>query len=1280
MLVLVTLATIALMIWGPVTESKVKQMITDQISKALETPVSFTSIGLDIFPPAVEFRDFQFQKDNSPLQSVYAEKIKLTVGLSPSLTGKVRIKNVAIEKPKLKFKFSDMKFEKKQKSKSKFRLPTLRDLVKIQIDQIQVAETALQFEFPGKYFVEIDSGTAGFRRTRGVEYWTWTGTALARKGQSTKKIEKVEILVERKKQEINIQHFFISGEQNAIAMKGKAYPEADLQININGAAKDLLQTMSDMNLMRGKPFLSGDYAVDAQMKGPWDNLNNRGKVTFNNIDLEGRKFKQVQTNFEVVKNQLRKLDGEIFIDDSKLHFDVTNIEQNNKAQYFVMGENVNYDIVQKAIDPTTKSIINARLNVRAQGTIQVKPFLMQGTHQIQSSSMKFLLPDILLPYLPLHLKSVDAQGSLTWNMEDGAQLEGPISSAGMNGKYQFKFPSPRIVQSTWEFGVNKFGEMFDKDYPIRGVGKITGGLNAKEGEMKALFAMDIKDVQYHGSEKASLTGDLIFTNTGTEISNVKIDTNNKKATAKFYGHFMHDPLAENTVEGECKNFDLAWISKLASRKYSFVDGIEGRGDAKVSLRGATAKLEGTVTLDSANVDWKSEKINQLNAKLHIDPAGVDFQNLNINSPTFQINGKGAIRDDEYRGFNVKANKAPISFLGFPAWFSHYMSRVNGTLNLNGPIDNPEVKLNGEMFLVDPETALSKNVGTFKAEGPAAKLAYQIDAYDKKFLSDGTVSLGDTVSIAASGKMNKFGLFSFINETQSAVTGKWEFAGQLDQLKTWNGNVSVDAFELRSNKLTYRNKSPFDMTIANGIFHLTPFSLGDREANVQVAGKSDVDENLNLTVKGKIPLSVFTLLPLKINRADGMAHADLKWSGKLRSPVLNGTVSVRNAYLQNQLFPHAIEDLELQADIEQNRVKMKYFKGRMSEGVVEGRGDLFLAAKSSDMRIFLSGTVDHSWLHFPEWLPALISGNFTLEGNVNKPFLKGNFTVLEGVYKDEWDWKKQILTIGKAARTTRIYRKEEETMQFDLSFVSNNGKFLLRNDIATAQMRGEMRLLGSNSSFGLLGQIEILGGEMIFLERKFTLSPGVVNFTNPNEFMMAFDLNASTRIENTNTDIFLDIRTEQNQIRAYLSSNPVKEETAIIALLTFGADLDDLAVTSGAEQGVSLSLIPSVLSGPVQSRLQTGLKKIKLIDSFQFVPYFSEDTKTTGLRLQVAKKLFTKSRLTYSTDLFDAGNENIFAVEQTMNRNITVQGSVRDNRAEANEDYDLGVDVEFRFDF
>jgi hypothetical protein len=1067
----------------------------------------------------------------------------------------------------------------------------------------------------------------------------------------------------------------IDGIENHILLTGQAYPEAKMNLDVTGKTQDLFVLLKDMELMKGNVKLDGNYKLNSKLRGPWNDLNQDGKIVLEKINLQGRKFDQVQADFLVRKNQLKSIKGSLAVNDTKLMFDVSNILQNKKGQFSVRGEKVNYGDVQRSIDPEVNPILRSFLNVNAEGEITIQPFTLKGKYKVDGPQIVFDFPPMLTPYIPLELKQIEAQGTIDWDMQKGCQLEGPIKTAGMNGTYKFSFPEPAVVDGTWNFGINQFGELFTKDYPAAGKGKITGGLQVDHGDLRANFLLDIKDFQYAKHEKSSLTGDLIFTDEGTEVSNVVIATNNKRGIANFSGKFGNIENPQTSVEGTIKDFNLAWISDLTSRRFPFVKGIQGRGSATVSLHGPSEAIEGRVLFDSESFDWKNEHLDQVSARLRITPTGLDLQDVRFSAEQFQVTGKGGISNDKYEGMVVKMARVPVALIGMPEWLSMYVSSMDGDLYLNGPLADPEVTLTGKMYQPNAESSVLSDAGVFSARGKASKLNWEVDAFEKSFRSTGVLQLGDKTIIEAAGEMTKFNV---LPTTNSLMTGQWQFSGDVSEIKTWNGNFKVSDFEISNNKFTYRTKAPFELAANQGVIHLTPFRLGDKDSSVSIKGHTDVDQNMFFSMSGKMPISLLTLLPLKLNRAEGLADVDITWTGKLSQPVLNGKFHAKNAFVQTTLFPHAIEDLELIADIEQNRIKAHSLKGKMADGNIEARGDLYLPTAKQEARIFLTGTVDQSWLRFPEWLPILISGNFILDGNLSRPLLKGDFTILEGLYKDEWDWKKQVLTIGKTARTARIYRKEDEGLQYDLSFRSTNGKFILRNQIASATMRGDLRVLGTNANVGILGQIEILEGEVVFLDRRFRLNPGAVNFINPNDVNLSFDLNAMINIENI--DIFLDIRTEQDQIRAYLSSNPVKEETTIISLLTLGVELNDLAVAQSSEQGMSLSLLPSVLSGPVQSRVETGLRKIKLIDTFQFIPYFSEESKTTSMRLLVGKQLYSKIRLSYSTDLFDTGLDNIFALEHLINNNVKLMGSISDNRLETEQDYDIGFDVEFRLDF
>jgi hypothetical protein len=87
-LIILTLIVIAVAIWAPRSKTWVIHVVSDQLTKYLEAPVTFSDIHFGFFPPSVEFENIEFKKEDSPLEYVSSGKIKLTLGLAPSVSGK----------------------------------------------------------------------------------------------------------------------------------------------------------------------------------------------------------------------------------------------------------------------------------------------------------------------------------------------------------------------------------------------------------------------------------------------------------------------------------------------------------------------------------------------------------------------------------------------------------------------------------------------------------------------------------------------------------------------------------------------------------------------------------------------------------------------------------------------------------------------------------------------------------------------------------------------------------------------------------------------------------------------------------------------------------------------------------------------------------------------------------------------------------------------------------------------------------------------------------------
>jgi hypothetical protein len=130
---------------------------------------------------------------------------------------------------------------------------------------------------------------------------------------------------------------------------------------------------------------------------------------------------------------------------------------------------------------------------------------------------------------------------------------------------------------------------------------------------------------------------------------------------------------------------------------------------------------------------------------------------------------------------------------------------------------------------------------------------------------------------------------------------------------------------------------------------------------------------------------------------------------------------------------------------------------------------------------------------------------------------------------------------------------------------------------------------------------------------------------------------------------------------------------LVTLLTVGTVSGTLASPqepSGLTEGLAL--------GFVSGTLQDQVEKIGLIDTFQVVPDYSQVNESTELRLLLGKSITRDLGIFYSTDLYNAGINQEVKLQQNINRNFSLLGVVKNN--EVNDNVDLGVDLEFSFDF
>ena len=214
----------------------------------------------------------------------------------------------------------------------------------------------------------------------------------------------------------------------------------------------------------------------------------------------------------------------------------------------------------------------------------------------------------------------------------------------------------------------------------------------------------------------------------------------------------------------------------------------------------------------------------------------------------------------------------------------------------------------------------------------------------------------------------------------------------------------------------------------------------------------------------------------------------------------------------------------------------------------------------------------------------------------------------------------------------------------------------------------MQLRGTLDHPQLLGHADIVDrGEVNFEGRRYLVTKGTIDFSNPNQIEPFFDVEAQTRVRVPGQTYRITIRltgtTAQLQPTLDVRSAPA-EPADVVALLFSDAQPNEQARTSScARCRTRTSFRPDILTtratqalaSPISSEVGKVVEQTFGVDTFQlspslFDPYGQSTLATTTtsinptVRVTIGKRISDRVYLTFSRSLSSASNDQILLLE------------------------------------
>lgn len=553
-----------------------------------------------------------------------------------------------------------------------------------------------------------------------------------------------------------------------------------------------------------------------------------------------------------------------------------------------------------------------------------------------------------------------------------------------------------------------------------------------------------------------------------------------------------------------------------------------------------------------------------------------------------------------------------------------------------------------------------------------------------------------IDLTAEGDEIDLRIINPLLSPEAKITGtssyRFEFDGSLKNPKL-NGE-----FELTSGEFEIDQDSPpitninIDLELEDSLLIIkqfkaqlqkTPFSLKGRiMANREMQFESDLylsilnrevlqgigtitkdKMDFDLNIK-KLDLSLFQPLMTEVINLAGVVNSDIKIEGSFSHPDVNGNLSVTRLSFQPIVMNTALTDGIVKLNFNGNQVRLDTLNLKLNGGTIHSSGS-FAYQDNEFTQLNFQTRIKNVKIDKPdEYLVTVNSAQIFYKKQDKQYLLDGDIVL--GETKLVSNFKPQaILPFTKkveqpAQSPSPIMKQTRMNVR-----IRESENIWVDNNLAHIRLHSEIELIGNLAQPNVAGRISVEEGYILYLDRKFQMEKGTIDFIDPNRLNPIVDLEAKTsvttyeRLEATLYDITLKITGELDQAKVELTSDPPLERSDIIALLTVGATRKQLTGKSGSGQDVSTSQILEQRIQTLSSKIISGyagktLEKLFGLEDVNIQGNLFRANKGSGPQLVASKRISNAAKLTYTTTVGHL-NEQGIRLDYRLSKHYSFEG-------------------------
>jgi len=401
---------------------------------------------------------------------------------------------------------------------------------------------------------------------------------------------------------------------------------------------------------------------------------------------------------------------------------------------------------------------------------------------------------------------------------------------------------------------------------------------------------------------------------------------------------------------------------------------------------------------------------------------------------------------------------------------------------------------------------------------------------------------------------------------------------------------------------------------------------------------------SVEVKGSLP-NPDLFLPWK--GVQGQVNYLLEIRGGSPSPKLDGVIDFQGSLLPFPRFAHALTDYSGLVFLQGGTATVRSFQGKLAGGDVQGFGVLNLGRGGVEtIRLNVEGK--NMLLSPLERTRALTDASLSLVKEKGRLSLEGNVLVRT------LSWRRDIFEKISFSSSPYFQTQKEPGFFDDLDLnirLRAEDNAILENSLGKVRARFDLTLTGNVNDPIVLGDIESLGGEVLFQDRRFRILKGRLNFFNPEAAEPYLDFKGETYVNDYR--VTFGLTGLVNELKPEFVSSPPLPPEDVLALLALGESFKRTYSPDTSTQISGASFLSFQLAEEAKKRAE----KLFSLDRFRIDPFIMGRSAEMTARLTVGKKVSKNLFILYSTNL-TTQREDIVRMEWDLSNELSVVG-VRD---------------------